>query len=368
MNAVSPLEIFRAQGIPHRRVEEWKYSDLRSAIDAETFEHTYGVVMVVNNPSAQIETVINDELPDWASSAVQGLGVGGAMDAAAKAFSPNVVAIRVPGGLQIVDPLHIEFHAEGQGQIILCLEKGASLSFVETHHPDSEGLRNISLSILLESDTKLTHIRREHFAKTSVTVETMGVQVAKSAQYLAHFTSLGAKLSRTELNVMLVGEGADANISGVSVLADGAHADVTTRIDHRTGHTQSTQLFKAVAGGKSRAVYQGKITVSEGADVSDSRQTAKGLLLGPRAEIDLKPELEIFADDVKCAHGAAVGDLDVESLFYLRSRGVPEAEARVLLIRGFLEEAVEGIAREDTRAETWQLVEQGLARATETAS
>jgi len=365
MNAVSPLEIFRAQGVPHRRVEDWKYSDLRSVIDAETFEHPYGVVMVVKNPSALIETVINDELPDWASSAVQSLGVGGAMDAAAKAFAPNVAAIRVPSGLQIADPLHIEFHVDGQGQVILRLETGASLTLIETHHADSEGLRNLSLSIILEDDAKLTHVRREHFSKTSVTVETMGVQVAKSAEYRAHFTSLGAKLSRTELSVLLAGEGADVDISSVSVLGDGAHSDVTTRIDHRMGHTQSTQLFKAVAGGKSRAVYQGKITVSEGADVSDSRQTAKGLLLGPRAEIDLKPELEIFADDVKCAHGAAIGDLDVESLFYLRSRGIPEPEARTLLIRGFLEEAVEGIVREDIRAETWQLIEQGLARAME---
>lgn len=365
MNAVSPLEIFRAQGVPHRRVEDWKYSDLRAVLDAEIVEHPFGVVMVISHPSPQIETVINDDLPDWASSGVQSLGIGGAMEAAARAFSPNVAAIRVPIGLQVAEPLRIEFHADGQGQIILRLEKGASLTLIETHHGDSEALRNVSLSIILENDATLTHIRREHFAKTSVAVETIGILADRGAHYRGHFASLGARLSRTELNVMLVGEGADADISGVSVLGDGAHADVTTRIDHRMGHTQSTQLFKAVAGGKSRAVYQGKITVSEGADVSDSRQTAKGLLLGPRAEIDLKPELEIFADDVKCAHGAAVGDLDVESLFYLRSRGIPEPEARALLIRGFLEEAVEGIADESVRADTWQLVEQGLARAME---
>src|SRR4029079_15503400 len=97
---------------------------------------------------------------------------------------------------------------------------------------------------------------------------------------------------------------------------------------------------KKVAGGKSRGVYQGKVTVAKGADGSDSRQTAKALLLSERAEADLKPELEIFAEDVKCAHGAALGDLDADSLFYLRARGIPEAEARALLLRAFLEEAV----------------------------
>jgi Fe-S cluster assembly protein SufD len=137
---------------------------------------------------------------------------------------------------------------------------------------------------------------------------------------------------------------------------------VTSHIEHAAGGTRSTQLFKKVAGGKSRAVYQGKITVREGADGSDSRQTAKALLVGPRAEADLKPELIIFADDVKCGHGAAVGDLDPESLFYLRSRGVPEKEARRLLVRAFLEEAVDEIEDENLRAAIWHEVEEALPR------
>ncbi len=356
MNAVSPLEIFRAQGVPHRRVEDWKYSDLRAVLDAEIVEHPFGVVMVISHPSPQIETVINDDLPDWASSGVQSLGIGGAMEAAARAFSPNVAAIRVPIGLQVAEPLRIEFHADGQGQIILRLEKGASLTLIETHHGDSEALRNVSLSIILENDATLTHIRREHFAKTSVAVETIGILADRGAHYRGHFASLGARLSRTELNVMLVGEGADADLSGVSVLGDGAHADVTTRIDHSNGpHAEHA----TVQEGRRREV-------SRRLSGQDHRQRRRRWLRqppdrqrrccwAPRAEADLKPELEIFADDVKCAHGAAVGDLDVESLFYLRSRGIPEPEARALLIRAFLEEAVDGIADESVRADTWQL-------------
>ncbi|HEY4124733.1 MAG TPA: SufD family Fe-S cluster assembly protein, partial [Rhizomicrobium sp.] len=122
------------------------------------------------------------------------------------------------------------------------------------------------------------------------------------------------------------------------------------------------------AGDHSRAVYQGKVTVREGADGSDSRQTAKGILLGERAEIDLKPELEIFADDVKCAHGATVGDLEAEQLFYLRTRGLPEPEARNLLIRAFLEDAVLEIADEAIRAEVWNAVEAALTGVLEPAS
>src|SRR6202012_2294510 len=151
------------------------------------------------------------------------------------------------------------------------------------------------------------------------------------------------------LSIALDGENAQANLSGVSVLGGDGHADITTHVRHNVARTQSTQLFKNVAGGKSRAVYQGKVTVAKGADGSDSRQSAKALLLGARAEADLKPELEIFADDVKCAHGAAVGDLDADSLFYLRARGLPETEARALLIHAFLEDAVSRIANEAAR-------------------
>jgi Fe-S cluster assembly protein SufD len=125
-------------------------------------------------------------------------------------------------------------------------------------------------------------------------------------------------------------------------------------------------LFKLIAGGHARAIYQGRISVHPGAVGTDSNQTAKGLLIGSRAEIDLKPELEILADDVKCAHGAAVGDLDAESLFYLRARGIPEAEARALLMRAFLEDAVAEIEDEGVRARVWQVVEKALAGVSET--
>jgi cysteine desulfurase/selenocysteine lyase len=147
----------------------------------------------------------------------------------------------------------------------------------------------------------------------------------------------------------------------VAVLGHEAHSDVTTHIEHAAAHTLSTQLFKHVAGGKSRAVYQGKITVREGAIGSDSRQTARALLMSQRAEADLKPELIIFADDVKCAHGATVGDLDVESMFYLRSRGIPEKEARQLLVHAFLQEAVDAIGQDDLIETIWRNVEHAAA-------
>jgi Fe-S cluster assembly protein SufD len=161
------------------------------------------------------------------------------------------------------------------------------------------------------------------------------------------------------LAVALQGEGAGVDLSGVSVLSGSSHADVTIHVTHAAGQTQSVQLFKKVVGGGAQAIYQGKVTVAPDADGSDSRQTAKALLLGPRAEADLKPELEILADDVKCAHGAAVGDLDADSMFYLKSRGIPEKDARHLLLHAFLEDAIGSVANTDLR----EMVRGAVARA-----
>jgi Fe-S cluster assembly protein SufD len=186
-------------------------------------------------------------------------------------------------------------------------------------------------------------------ASTAVQVEEISLRLARDARYHGHFANFGAKLARAELEIALEGEGSEVHLSGVTVLSGDAHADITTHVTHAVGHTLSTQLFKKVVGGHGQAIYQGKVTVAAGANGSDSRQTAKALLLGERAEADLKPELEILADDVKCAHGAAVGDLDAESLFYMRARGIPEAEARGLLLQAFLEDAVAEIAATDQR-------------------
>jgi Fe-S cluster assembly protein SufD len=226
------------------------------------------------------------------------------------------------------------------------LDEGASLTLVE--RCDSAETRNTGFEIVLGRNARLDHVRIAPNS-SAVLVEEISMTLANDAQYRGHFANFGAKLSRLELAVALQGAGAGVDLSGVSVLSGSAHADVTTHVTHAVGQTQSVQLFKKVVGGGAQAIYQGKVTVAPDADGSDSRQTAKALLLGARAEADLKPELEILADDVKCAHGAAVGDLDADSLFYLKSRGIPENDARHLLLHAFLEDAVEGVANTDLR-------------------
>ncbi|MGD0190383.1 MAG: Fe-S cluster assembly protein SufD [Rhizomicrobium sp.] len=361
MNApLSPLEVFRSKGVPGRRIEEWKYTDLRSIADIEAIGEPGDVCTSIKVPDDIEYFSLGDvELSARASRAFPDAGV---MVQAARAGT-NHRAFAVPSGAHVETPLCLEFARSGHADIVILLGRESSLRLVEEHESEGTKFRNIALTILLEEGARFSHFRTAKFAGHQIGSETISVHQAKRSVYRGFFQNGGAKVARAELNIVLAGEGAEADVAGVSVLGGTAHADITTRIDHAAPNTISRQLFKNIAGGSSRAIYQGKIVVHEGAIGSDSRQTAKALLMSSRAEADLKPELEIFADDVKCAHGAAVGDLDAESLFYLRSRGIPEADARTLLVKAFLGEAVDTIENETLRAAAWRFVEDGLVGA-----
>jgi len=359
------LAIFRRMGVPHRRIENWKYTDLKTALEAANDFYGSAIEWRIASVPAGVELFDLSDLanaPDWVKAHLGKAAGADAMPAASLVLARCGFALRVPKGQVVAERLQVEFFGAGHARALIVLEDGASLTIVETRRTGA-GFSNIGIEAVVGANARLAHVRTAIAAPDAIQVEDIAVRVARDGSYRAHLMNGGAALSRLNLRLTLKDSGANAQLSGVSVLGGNLHADVTTEIYHAAGNTQSTQLFKHVAGGRSRAVYQGKITVAQGADKSDSRQTAKALLLGERAEADLKPELEIFADDVKCAHGAAVGDLDADSLFYLRARGIPENEARNMLIRAFLEEAVTEIADETIRAAVWQSVEEALPKA-----
>lgn len=352
-------ENFRASGVPSRRVEDWKYSDLYNAVVANDVEQAKRAKWSADvSEGIELFDISKGNAPDWVKQNLGALGIAGAIDAASLGFAKGGFALRVPKNA--VGEARISFLGAGQARVLIVVEENAALTLVQSSLP-FDGFRNIGGEVFLAAGARFTHVSHAPENGDAVQVTELSATLARNAVYRGHYAEFGAKLSRTELHIALAGEGAEAHLSGVGVLKDG-HADVTTHVTHASGKTLSTQLFKYVASGHARGVYQGKVTVAEGANGSDSRQTAKGLLLEDRAEIDLKPELEIFADDVKCAHGAAVGDLDAESLFYLRSRGIPENEARALLMRAFIGDAVEQIENEAERAAIWQAVDAALER------
>ena len=339
--------VVHGHGVPHRRIEEWKYSDLKSVLGEQGLGAVVAEWLVGDLPyGVEIFDLSLPNPPEWVLAHIA-RPTHNVMNAASLALSAGGVAFRVPKDAAITAPLKVDFTGPGHVRGLLVLEEGASLTLVEG--VGVTDFRNVGFEIVLGEKASLEHVRISPNAADAVLVEEVTVHIAAGGRYRGHFTGFGSKLARMELEIALEGEGAQAHLSGVSVLDARAHNDVTTHVIHRHGNTNSTQLFKHVAAGQARAIYQGKVTVAKGADGSDSSQTAKALLLGDQAEADLKPELEIFADDVKCAHGAAVGDLDAESLFYLRARGIPESQARGLLLQAFLEDAVAQIEHADQR-------------------
>jgi Fe-S cluster assembly protein SufD len=339
--------VVHSHGVPHRRIEEWKYSDLKAVLGEAGLGAVMAEWLVGDLPSGvEMFDLAQPDPPAWVMAHVA-RPTQNVMSAASLALSAGGVAFRVPAGAAIAVPLKVEFSGAGHVRALLVLEKGASLTLAEG--VGATDFRNVGFEIVLGENARLEHVRISPNAADAVLVEEVSLQIAAGGHYRGHFAGFGSKLARLELEIALEGKGAQAHLSGVALLDGKRHSDITTHVIHRHGDTNSTQLFKHVAAGQARAVYQGKVTVAKGADGSDSSQTAKALLLGDQSEADLKPELEIFADDVKCAHGAAVGDLDAESLFYMRARGIPESQARGLLLQAFLQDAIAEIENTDQR-------------------
>ena len=257
-----------ARGVPHRRVEEWKYSDLRAAL-GEAGLGTGTAQWSVDAPDGiEMFDLSQPHPPAWVVDRF-GRGAENVMGAASLAFAKGGVALRVPAGTAIATPLKLDFTGAGHVRALLVLEAGASLTLVEG--VGIADFRNAGLDIVLGEGASLDHVRVSPEAGDAVLVEEAFVRLARDARYRAHFASFGSKLSRMELAITLDGAGAQAHLSGVSVLDGKRHSDVTTHLIHAIGDTVSTQRFKHVAGGQSRAVYQGKVTVAQGANGSDSK-------------------------------------------------------------------------------------------------
>jgi Fe-S cluster assembly protein SufD len=193
------------------------------------------------------------------------------------------------------------------------------------------------------------HYRLEWESAAAFHVATLQIQQARSSNCVSHAVAMGGTLARHDINVVLDGEGGENTLNGLFMATDQQHIDNHTRIDHVRPHCTSRELYKGILDGKGRGVFNGKVVVHKDAQQTDAMQTNKNLLLSQDASIDTKPQLEIFNNDVKCSHGSTIGRLDENSLFYLRTRGIEEAEARSLLTYAFASELVNRISLEALR-------------------
>ncbi len=271
--------------------------------------------------------------------------------------------LKIPRGISIDAPIHLLFIGEGLDEIappaafprvLIVAEENSAATIIESYVSPNERsvyLTNAIVDLSLEDGARLQHCKIQRESMGAFHVATTRAELGANSSYHTTTINFGAAISRHDIDVQMDHEGAECAVDGLYMVDGSQHTDTHSVIDHRQPHCTSHQLYKGILDGKSRAVFNGKVFVRHGAQQTDARQTNKNLLLSTDARVDTKPQLEIFADDVKCTHGAAVGQIDEEELFYLESRGINPTLARNMLTYGFAEEVIEKIGVESIRRE-----------------
>lgn len=247
-----------------------------------------------------------------------------------------------------------------QPRLKITLEEGAELTLVERHDGQGAYWKNMVTEIEIGQNAKLRHIRLNQDSDDAVQTNIVHITTARDAVYDGFSMNINGKLTRHEIHAEIQGQGAEVSFNGINLAKNTQHLDTTIIIEHQAPNCRSNQFYRTLLDDKSHCVFQGKVHVHQIAQKTDGYQLSNALLLSPDAEMDTKPELEIYADDVKCSHGATTGQLDEEPLFYLRQRGLSEAQARLLLMQAFVDEAVDKIDNETIRDEVWQIANKWL--------
>jgi Fe-S cluster assembly protein SufD len=367
------LDRFLAQGLPGRAVEAWRYTDLTAVnernfafLDARLDPNTLAtlrdalVALGLDADAARlvyVDGLLVEPLSTWSAEpnlAVAPLAsdpvalLAAERDDATALESLNTALARDGAAIEVTGPLdrpvHLIFASSGDGlapqlRMRVELARGARASFVQhliaLPGAGESWLNLVTQIALAESSTLEFHRLQRSGPNCYVTAMTRVDQAAESS-FVAGNVELGGRLARNDIEIRLDGERATATLFGVAVTRERQHCDTRILVDHRAAHTVSRQDYRALAADRSRSVFNGKVIVRQHAQHIDARQRNDNLLLSPQAEIDTKPELEIYADQVVCSHGATIGDLDDDQLFYLRSRGVDEQSARNILAMAFV--------------------------------
>lgn len=406
------IGIFEARGLPHRRIEEWKYTDLRerlrealppavgaaASVSHEVLEAALGPFAVLDadrivfvdgrydaalsqadrlGSSVEFKTMgeMLAAAPKWLAGKFDGEAIKqeDSVRALNLAFMTDGVLIKIGKAHAPARPVLLVFARSGKaGQAIttrniVSVEAGATLTLIEAHvalgGPATKAQVNTGTDITVAEGAEVSHIKCVADAGEATHLATWAAQIGKAASYRAFHLTAGTRLSRNQVFATFGGEGAKLDVSGCFLGRGTDHIDTTLVVDHAVPGCESRELFKGVLDGRARGVFQGKVIVRPDAQKSDGKQMAQVLMLSPDAEFDSKPELEIYADDVVCGHGSTCAEIDPEMMFYLRSRGIPENEARSLLIDSFVAEAIEKVEREDVRAALTQVAWQWLKAA-----
>ena len=396
---------FAALGLPHRRIEEWKYTDLRVALK-EALPPAVGGDFKVTTPEIDgaLETlaaldayrvvfVDGVHAPNLSTTAgANGLEVTSLAAALAKsgdglirngapsqeavialntAFMTDGAIVRIANGAHLAKPLLLVFaRSSREGRLvttrnIIKVAAGARATIIEAHVAlpgAASGQANTLSEVSVGEGAHLAHLEVTLAGDAASQLATWLATLGEKATYRAFQLTAATGLSRSNLFVTFKGEGAKLDISGLFLGRGAEHIDTTLVVDHAVPGCVSRELFKGVLADHARGVFQGKVIVRPDAQKSDGKQMAQALMLSPDAEFDSKPELEIYADDVICGHGSTAAELDEDLLFYLRSRGIPLQEARAMLIESFIGEAIDKVEDERVREAFSSLAKRRLAR------
>jgi Fe-S cluster assembly protein SufD len=281
------------------------------------------------------------------------------------AFMEDGAFVHIHNGTVVEEPIHLLYiTTAGDAPTItnprnlILAEDNSQASVVEHYVSVHEGVyfSNVVTEIMVGSNAALSHFMIERESKRAFNVSTLRVQQSRSSNLTSYSVLLGGAIVRNNIHPVLSGEGSECYINGLFMSKGRQHMDNYMKVEHVSPHCDSRQLYKGVLDGKSRGVFHGRIIVHKDAQKTDAKQTNRNLLLSDEAKIDTKPQLEIYADDVKCTHGATIGQLDESAIFYLRSRGLALDSARALLLFAFTSEILDGIKVQPIRKYVGSLV------------
>ena len=281
-------------------------------------------------------------------------------------LAPQQILVHKTGGESSKKPETIVWKGEGgnhyQPRLEIVLEDGVQATIIEFHEGEGAYWKNMSTDIILGANARLDHIRVQRDSVNAVQTNMMQISMERDAYINSFSINMGGKLTRHDIHAVFNGARAQCYLNGVNLLRGQQHGDTTIMVEHVAPHCMSNQFYRSLLDDQSHGVFQGKVYVHRGAQKTDGYQLANTILLSPTAEMNTKPELEIYAEDVKCSHGTTIGALDEEPLFYLRSRGLNEAQARMLLVQAFLDEAINKIADYSMQARIKNMAEEWLKK------
>jgi Fe-S cluster assembly protein SufD len=394
------FELLKSEDFPSRRDEDWKYTSVTPIINQKFIEapkanlasqpnlefENHAIVFNNGYLSSQLPTIEGVEIlsvadalksesyNNWinAQLKVQSGTLKNTFLPLNQAFSASGLFIKIGKNINLTKPIHVQYNSISDSnqtfithpQLFVWMEVGSNVQIIEdysnTGSEDATYFTNVVNRIELGKNAKLVHLKLQNESFKAQAVNNTIVSQRRDSNYSHYALDLGGNIVRNNLSIRLMDSNTLSNLYGAFIGFNDQHIDNQTFIDHAMPHCQSNEMYKGILADKARGVFNGKVLVRQDAQKTNAFQQSSSLVLSPTAVMDTKPQLEIFADDVKCSHGATIGHLDESSIFYLNSRGLSENMAKSLLKRAFISEVVDHIENEDLKELAYAKIEDKL--------